>query len=85
MKVICNIFYNFWGMSKFFASTSAEWTLMELESTLYGTNYIHSLLVRENEVLWLQPCIQIKEICLFSFYGRSTIVRYLMPNPFLYK
>ena len=26
-----------------------------------------------------------KIVCLFGFYGISTFVGYLMPNPFLYK
>ena len=24
-------------------------------------------------------------VCMFDFYGISTVVYYLMPNPFLYK
>ena len=30
-------------------------------------------------------CVVISSVCLVEFYGISTFVGYLMPNPFLYK
>ena len=34
---------------------------------------------------YVENKILLDKICLFGFYGISTFVGYLMPNPFLYK
>ena len=36
-------------------------------------------------VLFLLKKFDILIVCLFGFYGMSTLLGYLMPNPFLYK
>ena len=60
------------------------------ENYLYHMGIINSYLKPYNCVLnirlqYLKSDNYMQIICLFVFYGISTFVGYLMPNPFLYK